>query len=298
MPLEYEFYIDLFFLKGVFLNLLALMLTAAMGRFKLSVWRAVLMAAAGSAWSVFCLFLPEMPFGAEMFFTVLLPGGFLAAVSFSLKKAGEIGKAFVLFFAAVLVMGGFLFLLKDRFWLSGWEAEAVLGAVVFSLWICFREIFKERERGEERIPVRLFYKGEQRQFFALVDSGNRLREPLSGKPVSVISFGDCKGFCDSVSGVRYIPFQAVGTKSGVLPGIVFERMEFFREGRLYEIEKPIVAVTREPLSGNGDFTMLLPEELILHPPKGKEGRRSFGISRIFGGRWAGMETCRGKNQEE
>ncbi len=111
--------------------------------------------------------------------------------------------------------------------------------------------------------MRLFYRGEQREFKALADSGNRLREPVSGKPVSVVYIGDLKGFCDSVDGVVYIPYRAVGTRAGLLPAVIFEKMEIVWEKRTVEIQRPVVAVAREPLSGDGGFTMLIPEQFVV-----------------------------------
>lgn len=270
MPLEYEFYIDLFFLKDFFLNLLALLLAASMGRMKGKAKRLFIASAAGSAWSCAVLFLPGMPLWAELFLTVFLVGSFMTAFSFSLRRAKEILKADALLVVSVLLTGGFLMFLREYFWLSGPESVTVLAIVTAGGCFLFKGMLAEKERGRERILVWLYYRGKKREFLALVDSGNRLREPVSGKPVSVISFEDCKDFCDRISSVLYVPFRSVGVKEGVLPGIIFEKMEIYRGGRLFEIERPIVAVTKEPLSGNREFTMLLPEEFILHTP-GRDG---------------------------
>lgn len=266
MPLEYEFYIDLFFLKDFFLNLLALSLTASMGRLRGRPWKLAVSSAAGSLWSCALLVIPVMPFWLELFLTVFLAGSFMAAFSFSLRGMKEILKADALLVVSVLMTGGFLTFLGEYFWLSGTESLGILAAVSLGSCFLFKGMLAERERGRERVPVWLYYRGKKREFLALVDSGNRLREPVSGKPVSVISFEDCKGFCDVLSSVVYVPFRSVGVKEGVLPAVIFEKMEIYREGRLFEMERPIVAVTREPLSVNGDFTMLLPEELILYVP--------------------------------
>ena len=63
--------------------------------------------------------------------------------------------------------------------------------------------------------------------------------------------------------MRYIPYRSVGKEQGMLTGIVFERMEIFRDSGVLTVEKPVVAVAREPLSADGSFTMLLPEELVI-----------------------------------
>ena len=57
--------------------------------------------------------------------------------------------------------------------------------------------------------------------------------------------------------------ETVGKEQGMLTGIVFERMEIFRDSGVLTVEKPVVAVAREPLSADGSFTMLLPEELVI-----------------------------------
>lgn len=260
--MEYEIFIDMFFLRDFLLNFLALSLTAPMGRFRGTRRRRLLAAAAGSTWNCLLLFFPAMPLWAEMSFTIGIMGSFMTAFSFSLKKAAEVFKADLYLFLSVMLTGGALLFLEETFWLSGWEALFVLAAVSAAGAGFLKEMAGEGVKGKERISVWLYYRGKKKEFKALVDSGNRLREPVSGKPVSVISMEDCKGFCDTVSGVLYIPFRAVGTKSGLLPGIVFEKMEIYRRGCLLKIERPIVAVSKEPLSGNGDFSMLLPEELF------------------------------------
>ena len=122
---------------------------------------------------------------------------------------------------------------------------------------------QSRRLGTLRYPVRLYYRGKEKEFMALADSGNRLREPVTGKPVSVISYEDCRGFCDTLSAVFCIPYRSVGKEQGMLTGIVFERMEIFRDSGVLTVEKPVVAVAREPLSADGSFTMLLPEELVI-----------------------------------
>ena len=59
----------------------------------------------------------------------------------------------------------------------------------------------------------------------MADSGNRLVEPVTGKPVSIIAAADAKEFLGEKAGVLMIPYRAVGTENGMLPGVLFDRME-------------------------------------------------------------------------
>ena len=97
----------------------------------------------------------------------------------------------------------------------------------------------------------------------MADSGNRLVEPMTGKPVSIIAAVDAKEFLGEKAGVLMIPYRAVGTENGMLPGVLFDRMEVISKecGSIW-IERPIVAISKEPLFFGKDFTMILPECLV------------------------------------
>ena len=109
----------------------------------------------------------------------------------------------------------------------------------------------EPETGDASVSGASLLPGQRKGIYGSRDSGNRLREPVTGKPVSVISYEDCRGFCDTLSAVFCIPYRSVGKEQGMLTGIVFERMEIFRDSGVLTVEKPVVAVAREPLSADG-----------------------------------------------
>lgn len=265
--MEYEFYLDLFFLINFYLNFLSLFLSASIGRMNTSVIRLLIASALGSLWSILLFLFPVRPAILALFLTVFFAGGAMVSIAFSLKSPLKIGKATGMLTLSAVLCSGFFTLMKQTFWLTDGESICALTCLSLAAGLFFRHTLKERERGRERFVVWLYYRGKKKRFLALADSGNRLREPGSLKPVSVISYGDCAGFCDVISSVLYIPYRAVGTKEGVLPGILFDRMEIETEHGLSEIKRPIVAVTKEPLSGNGDFSMLIPEIFVL---SGKE----------------------------
>ena len=83
--------------------------------------------------------------------------------------------------------------------------------------------------GKTRYQVRLFLNEKSKEFTAMADSGNRLVEPVTGKPVSIIAAADAKEFLGEKAGVLMIPYRAVGTENGMLPGVLFDRMEVMSE---------------------------------------------------------------------
>lgn len=258
----YEIYVDVLFLVDFLCSLLALSLTAKMLKRKLSLRRAVPAAALGGLWSCLLTVYPVFPVFAEVVFTALFAGSVMAAFTFQLKDLKAILKADGMLLASCVAMGGALMSLKQFLYLKDWEALFCLGAVYFAVGILVEIWTSEKEKGQERYQVRLYYRGKMKCFLALCDSGNRLREPVSQKPVSVIAYEDCKGFCDKVVSPIFIPFRAVGTESGLLTGLIFEKMEILNGEEWLVIDRPIVAVSKETLSDSRDFTMLLPEALL------------------------------------
>lgn len=260
--MEYEVYIDVFFLTEFFRNLLVLFLAAIMGQREIRIFRLCLAAALGSFWSLWAVFLVQIPVAVRLFGTVTLIAAVMNVLAFTLKNPAEIVRANGILLAASGFLGGGLLIFGQFTSLSSWESLFGMAAVCGAFGLFLEGIFKKKAIGKERYVVRLYYRGKKKDFLALADSGNRLREPVSGRPVSVICYEDCKNFCDRLTSVIYIPYRAVGTERGMLPGIIFEKMEIVAGKECIKIEKPIVAVAKEPLSGNGDFNMLLPEELL------------------------------------
>ena len=163
--------------------------------------------------------------------------------------------------AGILQSG--LAVLRERCFLNGWKSLLFMGFFCTGVRFFAEALVKRPVIGKMRYQVRLFLNGRSKEFTAMEDSGNRLVEPVTGKPVSIIAAADAKEFGSESAGVLMIPYRAVGTKSGMLPGILFDRMEIMDgENRSVRIDRPVVAVSKEPLFFRKDFTMILPESLF------------------------------------
>ena len=109
--------------------------------------------------------------------------------------------------------------------------------------------------------VRLFYRGRQAETEALLDTGNRLYSPEGTRPVHVLEYEVCRDICGGVDRMLYIPYQCVGRRHGLMPGIILDRMEIFDGDERREVAAPLVGIVRQPLSADGSYHMLLHEEI-------------------------------------
>lgn len=142
--------------------------------------------------------------------------------------------------------GGILFLFLRRFSVGQGQENCVCRATL----VC----------GGNRLTVN-----------ALIDSGNSLTEPVSGKPVSVV---DEKVFrsvwLNEPTGFRAIPYHSIGKKHGILQGYLLPELQLEVDGVERGFYEVYVAVSREQISDDAgtDSVKMIINPLLLKA-KGK-----------------------------
>ncbi len=115
---------------------------------------------------------------------------------------------------------------------------------------------------EHQYAVTLFNKGRERHVQAILDTGNHLTMPLSGRPVQVLDA--CAAEIFFLGGRCPIhPISECRKGGGVIPVYQAERMEVSGQGGMRVIEKPWIAISQEALSQKGEYQMLLNEKYWL-----------------------------------
>lgn len=128
--------------------------------------------------------------------------------------------------------------------------------------------FRRRVGSVSYIPVELSYAGKRMQITALQDTGNMLRDPVTGKPVLVV---DCQiaqrltgltqqqlrfpaqSFANAqLPGLRLIPYHAVGQPAGLMLAV---RMNDVKIGSWKG--SSLVAFAPDGLSGEGTYQALI-----------------------------------------
>ena len=273
---EINLYIDVLFLTNFAMDFLVLSIVRRGMKYRLIWWRMILGAILGAAWAVFAAAFPFLPLWLEMVFTYLAVSTLMVVTAFDVKKPKEIGKAVgVLYLSAVTVAG-----IMDALYQhtkAGYYIEQILRgngqkAIPFYRLIflaagtyfgirCFLRQISAMLKGKSNFyEVTMHYRGKKKVVTALLDTGNRLYEPVSRRAVHVVTYEAVREICESVSEVVYIPFGSVGKSDGVLPGIFLDEMEVRQGDEVKVIERPLVAVCKKALSEKGEYQMLLHEE--------------------------------------
>ncbi len=267
----YELYIDAFFLVNFTMNYLLLRLVRQILKCPATHGRICLGAALGALCTCIIMLIP----GIGAFARILL---FHTVLNVLMIKTGlgtgwdrTFLKALLLLYISGFLLGGVMEHFRQYIRTGSlFFALAVLGySLSLGIWrllTCFAE------RNARYCQVRLLRKGHEYETEALVDTGNRLRDPVTGKSVSIISaraagaLGIClpslaeAGDRDYNSGFWYIPYHSVGRAEGVMPAVMLDAL-YVPGNPAVQVENPVVAVCEEYITED-DYEMLLNPDLL------------------------------------
>ena len=277
-------YLEYLFLENFLTGGLLLLLTSKLAGHSPSRIRLIL-GSVISGIGGFTIFIPAAGFGgaairlaaAVLICTVVFAGG---GPESGIKPA-KIVKLTLLFLALTFLSGGaaMAFTLWRQIPAVSGNGALYLEPLTYGTLIClavpafgmtyiFVKLVRKRQMETiTRGKVCLTIKGMVYSFEALADSGNSLREPLTGRPAALI---DRKGAAklsfrpeDAETGrdetmadrLVVIPYKAVGTEKGILKGIRTDSITF----REKEMKGAVLAFYDGDF---GDFEVLLSREVL------------------------------------
>lgn len=260
----YVLYIDVLFLENLLLDYLLVTITARLMKLSSGVLRRILSAALGSALlCLVCVLFPQCPL------PVFLPvhAAIAAAMTWCGLKPGSIralGKGMVLLYLCSFLLGGIFG------WLQNYARLPVypfLGLSLMSYWLLslgMRWLLRFRQNEQHIYSVTLGFHGHILRARGLVDTGNALFEPVFGKPVSILTQELQLALCGSEKVLFYpVPFHSIGKQNGLLPAFYADFLQIeTEEGILCRTERPLLGVTKEPLSSKKEYEILLHPELL------------------------------------
>lgn len=252
--MRYELYVDSLFLINLCMNLYLLILVGRSLPGTATPWRLIAGAAAGAV----CFLLPffgNAPGGIKLAVCGFIGTVGMLCITFPVRSF----KMFLKLLERLLLYsfgigGGLLFLIARmpfiRKYLTAGCGILCAGGVLFLLFEGSRFCMKP-ERSICRAT--LVRGGRRLTVAALVDSGNSLTEPISGKPVCVVDEKLYSGLWgDEITGYRAIPYHSIGKKRGIMRGYLLPTLLLEVDGMKLKLHDVYVAVSREPISGTGE----------------------------------------------
>lgn len=245
----YELYVDSLFVINFVMNLYLLMLV---NRSTLRTATRRRMAVGACTGAVIYL----IPFMIGVSPWIKWPAAFLAGTGLMVEIAFR-PRSFMILFKIIrqlfwysFLMGGLLLAAESlmpflRQFMTG--ICGILGVGTLAYWLIAFFMENDRKRQGNSICKATLINGEAKVCVtALLDSGNSLREPISGKPVSVIDrklYRTLWG--EEQIPYRVVPYHSIGKAGGILPGYLLPVMELEIDGVVRLMQNVYVAVCEE-----------------------------------------------------
>lgn len=249
-------YLDLVIVINFLVDLLLLLGTNRLTGYPPGILRCAVSSAVGGLYAGICM-LPGFSFlGNTLWRTVFLC--VMAVLAFGWN--GSALRRGVLFVFLSMAMGGIaLGIGKNSLFSLIMTALVVVGMCVLA--------FRGKLNGQKFVPVELTLGGHKYRLIALLDTGNTLKDPVTGQQVLVVGadvaqrvlglssmeLSDPIGTigAGSVPGLRLIPYRAVGQSGGMLLCIRFDEVRINGEqgGKL-------VAFAPDKIGGDGSYQAL------------------------------------------
>lgn len=251
----YEVYLDFYFLENLFTDCVLLYLTAMALRCQVKGRYIFLAGFFGSISSCLLLLLPWK----NPIFTIVfqaLTARCMVRRSLGKRDGKELLCGMVVLVLNSFLMGGAIQAAAEILHLSMPVTQAgVLFILAVLLWLYAGAWCHTRALQSATVTLH----GKSREVGALYDTGNRLREPYKKRPVNIIEYEAVRELLGGDEKFFLIPCRTVGGGSQMLEGMVFDCLSVAKGGKSEKYEHPVIAFTKERLSSDGSYQM------ILHP---------------------------------
>lgn len=262
--MQYELYIDVFFLVNFMMDFLLLALLKRMLGCSAPGFRIFLGALVGAAMTCAVILVP-VPY---TFIKIVLFHGVVSIImlktGLNVKWGREIVKACLFLYIGGFILGGAILFFRQ--YLRNASLFFVLALLGYYGALGAWNLMDALVRNNQTYCEAALYRGKKIcRLRALIDTGNRLRDEVTGKPVSIIEPGAAQalGFdrnqevCDRI---RYISYHSIGEKAGRMPIFEIDRMTLDDGRKKTEVIRPMLAVCRDELASDS-YGMILNSDI-------------------------------------
>lgn len=263
----YEVYIDSLFLIHFIMNLY--FYTLAAKTLKRTATRVRILIGSGAAAVLFTvlLLIPGLPLIMKRFVGPIAVSMVMTAVIFRIKSIETVFRTTGYMFVYAFAFGGIMkFLFESVPYLADRKKNIwyILGAGMLGYQVISWGI-RQVGRKKDRVICKVRLKGYENQLElnALIDTGNSLKEPISGKPVSVIEEDAFRKLQEVKieEKLKMIPYHSIGKNNGMLEGYEIPEMIIESEEGSIQWQKVIVGISKNRISASGKYQMILHPDL-------------------------------------
>lgn len=249
----YEVYVDSLFLVNWVMNFYLLLLVNH-STFRTATCKRLLLGAMVGAGFELVPLIGNMFLWLRLLIGIVVGTIAMITIAFPVKSIKAIFNILEKLIIYSFLMGGVLLFLIRMLPFARKYITHIFGVMGAGALICalllLRKERDERKKQECICRATLITKEGSMKVMALVDSGNSLIEPISGKPVCIIEQEVFQSLWRNEDLLyRAIPYHSIGKNKGILQGYILQKLQLDLGGVEKSFSDVYVAVSREEISG-------------------------------------------------
>lgn len=258
----YELYIDVLFLVNFMMDYILLLIVKKMLKCSATHGNICLGALVGSLLTCIVVIL-SIPYAFVKFVLFhMFVNTCMIRVGLKIKTIPSFVKALIMLYIGGFLLGGIMEYLRQYVRIGSLFLVVAIVSyyMVLGIWKFVSYI---QRWNQSRCKVDLYLNNKVYQVKALIDTGNSLRDPISGQPVSVLEQKIAKKLLEEKKekNFRYVPYRTIGKSNGVLPVFYIDRMCVQRDAD-YWVDTPLIGISEEIISAEGEYEMILNPNLF------------------------------------
>lgn len=290
-------YLDIVILENICMNYIILFATGIINRTKISYIRIFLASLLGGIYAIVA-YMSIIKIYSNIALKILL-SICMVYIAFKSEKIKILFKQLLIFYLTSFTFGGVSFallyfikpqdiLMRNGIYIGTYPVKVVLISAIlgFSILIIAFKVIKGKVNKNNmycKIKINLFKNSKNVK--AVIDTGNFLKDPITGVPVIVVEREALTGLINEEiinnidkiingkmnadinireysSRIRLIPFSSLGRKNGLLLGISVDSIEIEFEDIEREVKNAIIGIYNDTLSSTKKYNALVGLELI------------------------------------
>lgn len=292
-------YIDVVILENLIMNYIIIYATAIILKLKIR-WISIFISSLIGATYAIISYLSNLEIYSSLALKIIL-SIVMIYIAFRPQNAKKMWKQLVFFYLTSFVFGGVAFaliyvirpqdiIMKDGLFMGTYPLKTVfLGGILGFIFIIvsFKMIKTKISKKDMYCQIIIYLNSKQIEVRSMIDTGNFLKEPITGVPVIVVEHtlfyeiipkeilnnlenilgGDFEKVSKEVQKeympkLKVIPFSSLGKQNGMLLGIKTEKVEIKKEEEIITKKDVIIGLYNKSLTKRGEYRALIGIELL------------------------------------
>lgn len=287
-------YIDVVLIENLIMNYIILLATGVILKTKIKHFKIIISSLIGAIYTILA-YVITIPIYSSFFMKFLL-SIIIIYVAYNPQNVKKMWKILIVFYLTSFVFGGAAFaliyivkpqdiLMKNGLFLGTYPMKSVVlaGIIGFIIIVTAFKIVRNRITKRDIYKnVKIEIDGKQIHLNAILDTGNMLKDPITGSPVIVVEKsilyeilpielldnienilgGNLEKIPESIKKqyikrLKFIPFSSLGRQNGMLVGIKPNFIEIMDEQNSLKREDIIIGIYEKSLTKDGRYRALM-----------------------------------------